>query len=307
MSHSIYLLWLLAGLLLGFLFYLYRRWAASLPPSSFSSFPSHSVEVEGTTFRYHRSGRGPHLLLIHGLGANLYCWRFIVPLLTNRFTVTALDLPGFGQSRTNAPATYGLDEQTARLTAFLDALKIKRTFVVGNSMGGNLALWLALHHAKRIAGCAVIAPATSNKLLRIPLSRWTVLARPAALLLTRQAMAWAHRRTVTRKDLVDLERVEETFKTYGGQDEAVKTFMLATEAIRDPRLPKALAHVKAKVLILWGSADLLVSRAVIDELEETLLHSESFVHVGGGHHLQEDEPEWVSAKLIEFFTQNPDV
>ncbi|NJL24277.1 MAG: alpha/beta hydrolase [Calothrix sp. SM1_5_4] len=209
--------------------------------------------------------------------------------------------PVFGQSSAHKHAHYGLDDQIPRLTAFLDALKIRKTYVVGNSMGGNIALWLALHHPERVLGTTVIAPATSPRLVPLSLQRLTWIAQPVSLLLTKGAMRWAHRRTVSKKDLVDAVRVEETFRTYGGRHEAVRSFMLATAAIRDPRLPRALEGIRTPVLLLWGSRDQLVPRRVIDELESALVKAESEVHVGGGHHLQEDEPEWVAGKIQAFF------
>lgn len=264
-----------------------------------------SAQVGDWLIRYHQSGRGPHLLLLHGIGANLYCWRWLIPLLAENFKVTALDLPGFGGSSKPKSASYGLDDQCERLEEFLDKMNIRQTYVVGNSMGGNIALWLARTFPSRVLGVGVIAPATSPRLVPFNLQKWLWLSGAASLVLTRTAIRWAHRRTVSRKDRVDQVRIEETFRTYGRQPDAVRSFMRATEAIRDPRLPHDLKHIQTKVLLLWGSHDRLVSKKVIAELESALQASDSHVHEGGGHHLQEDEPEWVHQKIVEFFTAKP--
>ncbi len=266
-----------------------------------------NIEAGGWTFRYHQSGRGPHLLLLHGIGANLYCWRWIIPILALDFKVTAIDLPGFGGSSKPKGASYGLDDQCARIEELLNTLNIRQTYVIGNSMGGNIALWLAHTKAARILGVGVIAPATSPKLIPFDLQKWAWLSGAASIVLTRTAIRWAHRRTVTRKEKVDHTRVEESFRTYGRQPDAVRSFIRATEAIRDSRLPGDLRGLKSKVLLLWGSSDVLVSKKVINELESALPEAESHVHDGGGHHLQEDEPEWVSQKIVEFFSRKPDL
>lgn len=261
-----------------------------------------TVQVGDWTIRYHQSGRGPHILLIHGIGANLYCWRWLIPLLAEDFRVTAIDLPGFGGSSKPKEADYGLDEQVERLEMFLDKMQMRKTYVVGNSMGGNIALWLAHLRPTRVLGVAVIAPATSPRLIPLNLQKWLWLSGAASLVLTRTAIRWAHRRTVSRKEKVDVTRIEETYRTYGRKPDAIRSFIRATEAIRDPRLPHDLKNIKTKVLLLWGDQDRLVSKKVIDELKAALTAADSHVHLGGGHHLQEDEPEWVRQKIVEFFT-----
>jgi len=277
-----------------------------IAPHPYPDFETQFVEVQGWRIRYHTSGQGPSILLLHGIGANLLCWRLITPLLARHFKVYALDLPGFGQSQSRALEHYGLDEQVQRLVDFMDQMQIQKSFVVGNSMGGNLALWLALTHPDRVLGCAVIAPATHRKLIPFALHKLTWLSSALTVLVTRSAMRWAHLRTVSNKDRIDRARVEETFRTYGWSQERVRSFLLATEAIRDSRLPHKLRKIPGKVLVLWGSEDRMVSRQVIDDLTQALASSEIHVHIGGGHHLQEDEPEWVSTKITDFFTDKQD-
>lgn len=295
-------MWALGAAFLAlFVLALWMRDRRLTPFDSFSTIETQILEVGGWHIRYHRSGKGPHLLLLHGIGANLFCWRWIIPFLAKHFTVTAIDLPGFGQSSKPVGEKYGLDEQTSRLEMILEHLGVDRTFVVGNSMGGNIALWFGLHYPDRIKGLSLIAPATSSSLVPLPLERLAWLSGPAAWILTRQAMKWAHGRTVSKAHLVDSARIEETFKTYGRQHQAVRSFLLATAAIRDHRLSQRLSEFQLPVLILWGSRDRLVSRKVIDELADALPKAQSEVHLGGGHHLQEDEPEWVSEKLTSFF------
>jgi abhydrolase domain-containing protein 6 len=284
--------------------YLWRR--GEYQPGALVRFAVRKMDVRDLNIRYHQSGRGPHLVLIHGLGANLYCWRLLAPLLAKDFTVTALDLPGFGESSKPGDATYGLDEQAERLDWFLAGLGIHKCYLVGNSMGGNIALWYARSHPTKALGVAVIAPATSPRLVPLTFRKWLWAAKPVSLVLNRYYMRWAHGRTVSKKHLVTQDLIEETFRTYGGQSLAVRSFMLATEAIRDVRLPHALAEMQTRTLILWGSKDRIVNRKIIEDLEAALPEAESHVNIGGGHHLQEDEPDWVAEKLLSFFRQTQD-
>lgn len=281
----------------GIALWIWRRQYPSLP---LFGLPTETVTVDKFELRYHRSGRGPFLVLLHGIGADLQCWRRVVPLLNADFTVIALDLPGFGQSSKVRNERYGLDDQAQRLIAFFDALGIRSAFVVGNSMGGNLALWLAILREERVKGVAVIAP--PSRVLPLSLRHWTWVARPASYLVARPALRWLHERTVSRRELVSRERIEETWKTYGRNPDAIASFLLATETLSDPRLARRLGEIEQPVLVLWGSRDKLVTRKMIDSLNAVLPQAETIVHLGGGHHLQEDEPEWVADKIREFFT-----
>ncbi len=289
------------GLSLLFLF-VFWLWRYTRPQNliPFADFNTQTLTTGDLSIRYHQSGRGPHILLLHGIGANLFCWRWLVPALNQRFTITAIDLPGFGRSSKPTSAGYGLDEQTERLVKILDALKISQTYMVGSSMGGNIALWFALKNPERVKGLALIAPAASAHLIP-PLEKIAWLSGPASFLLSRYAMKWAHARTVSRHDRLDHDRVEETYFTYGRSPQAVRSFMLAAAAIRDTRLFSSLKDFKTRVLILWGSNDRLVNRKVIDRLSAALPKALTMIHVGGGHHLQEDEPEWVAEQLSDFF------
>lgn len=283
----------------GLWLWLIRRTPSDFLP--FEDFKTQMLKVGDWEIRFHQSGQGPHLLLLHGIGANLYCWRELVPLLNQTFTVTAIDLPGFGRSSKLPGVGYGLDEQAERLGGILDALGVQRTYIVGNSMGANIGLWFAYKHSERVTRLGLIAPATSPGLMPLPLDRLAWLSGPASLLLSRPAMAWAHGRTVSNRTLVGHDRVEETFFTYGRRPDAVRSFLLAVSAIRDARLLPSLKNFSTPTLILWGSKDRLVNRKVIESLKAALPKAYTDIHIGGGHHLQEDEPAWVAGRLTEFF------
>src|SRR5581483_1812610 len=109
--------------------------------------------------------QGTPILLIHGLGASLHCWHTLAPLLAEKFKVVALDLPGFGGSSKLAGQQYGLDEQAERIERFLDHINIRECYLIGNSMGGNLALWLAHRNPTRFPSVVAIAPAAHPKLV----------------------------------------------------------------------------------------------------------------------------------------------
>lgn len=172
-----------------------RRVEAIVPPQG--GF----IDVRGTRLHYMDRGRGPALVMIHGLAGQVGNFTHsLVDRLASDFRVIVVDRPGSGYSTRawDAPATLGAQAET--IAAFLDALGLERPLIVGHSLGGAVALALALAHPQRVAGLALIAPLTHvqqdvpaafaglamrSKLLRA-LVAWTV-AVPVAIR-TRDAM-----------------------------------------------------------------------------------------------------------------------
>jgi len=106
--------------------------------------------VNGVRLACQVEGQGPPLLLLHGLGGSHDDWRRQVPVFARRYRVIAPDLRGFGASERQEPFTV---QQHARDAAgLLHALGIPRAHVVGLSMGGAVAMELALAEPGRVAG-----------------------------------------------------------------------------------------------------------------------------------------------------------
>jgi len=95
---------------------------------------SRDAEVDGTTLHYTSVGHGPAVLLLHGYAETSRMWTPIFPLLAEKFTVIAPDLPGIGDSA--IPAT-GLDMTTAakRIHALVKSLGVTKARVVGHDIG----------------------------------------------------------------------------------------------------------------------------------------------------------------------------
>lgn len=117
-------------------------------PHPFFDAPRERVRVSTPHFgsielAMRRFGAGPKLVVVHGLMTSSYSWRYVLEPLGRRFEVIAPDLPGAGES--NAPdVAYGPRELADLLAAFLDAVGARGAPMIGNSMGGYLAMWLAL-------------------------------------------------------------------------------------------------------------------------------------------------------------------
>ena len=111
------------------------------------------AELNGAQIAYEVQGSGPAVTLIHEGIADRRMWRETLPALEADFTVVTYDQRGFGDSTLpSGPATY-IDD----LRALLDHLGLEQTTLVGASLGGRVALEMALVHPKRISGLVLAA------------------------------------------------------------------------------------------------------------------------------------------------------
>lgn len=154
-------------------------------------------ELDGLALHYLVEGRGPAIVLVHGLGGFAETWRHNIPALAARGTVYALDLPGFGRSG-KPRARYDLPYFARVLHAFLDALEVPPVALVGHSMGGAVAVAYALTHPERVERLALLAALVPG--FRFPLSRGhRLLLRPGVgELLARCACAPLIRAAIAR-------------------------------------------------------------------------------------------------------------
>lgn len=264
-----------------------------------------TIKIDDWEIHYTLQGEGPTVLLIHGIGSSLYTWDELIPLLKTRFKVVALDLPGFGRSSKITEAQYGLDQQVERITAFLDKLKIRNCYVVGNSMGGNLALWLGKTQPERFPYVVAIAPAAHPRLVPPGAARLGFLSKPAALIFNELIATWMNKRTLGRPEQMKHQHVHQSLSIYRRNPKAIRTLLRATKAITDPRIKKEIFD--GRVLVLWGQRDRLVPRWTIDKLVPRLPNGRLEVHPEGGHQLQRDFPQWVHDRLVEFFPQSESI
>ncbi|HEY1596102.1 MAG TPA: alpha/beta fold hydrolase [Thermoleophilaceae bacterium] len=114
---------------------------------------------KGTTISYLEAGTGPQTVIcIHGLGGTKGSFLPTVAALADEYRVIALDLPGFGDSDKPIAAPYDAAYFAQATAAFMDALDIDKAHVVGNSMGGRVALELGFDYPDRADKLALLAP-----------------------------------------------------------------------------------------------------------------------------------------------------
>ena len=99
-----------------------------------------TVEIHGHRIAYRAGGDGPVLVLIHGMAGSSATWDAVLPSLAERFAVVAPDLPGHGDSDKPSTADYSLGSYASTVRDLLVALGYERTTLVGQSLGGGIAM-----------------------------------------------------------------------------------------------------------------------------------------------------------------------
>lgn len=111
------------------------------------------LSTPGTRTHYLEHGTGEPVILLHGSGPGVSAlanWRFTLPILGRERRVLAPDLLGFGRTETSRPVRVDLEAWVGQVVDFADALELQSFDVVGNSMGGAIALALAVQHPARV-------------------------------------------------------------------------------------------------------------------------------------------------------------
>ncbi|WP_223816907.1 alpha/beta fold hydrolase [Pseudomonas lactis] len=119
------------------------------------------VEVDGERFHYVEEGKGPPLVMIHGLmGSSRNLTYALSGQLREHFRVISLDRPGSGYSTRRSGTPADLPAQARQIAAFIKTLDLDKPLVLGHSLGGAIALALALDHPHAVSGLVLVAPLT---------------------------------------------------------------------------------------------------------------------------------------------------
>ncbi|MDM5196704.1 alpha/beta hydrolase [Fictibacillus enclensis] len=104
------------------------------------------IEAGGINTHYHEEGNGDPLLLIHGSGPGVSAWanwRLVFPILSKHYHLYAPDVVGFGYTEKPKDIQYSVDVWVDHMIAFIEKMGLEKLSIIGNSMGGALALHIA--------------------------------------------------------------------------------------------------------------------------------------------------------------------
>jgi pimeloyl-ACP methyl ester carboxylesterase len=289
------------------------RLSGSLPGRSAPArFPrAREASAGGGTF-YLEAGSGDPVVLLHGLGATNASMLPTLWDLAADHRVIAPDLPGFGDSakpvRSYDAAFYG-----RWLVAFLDELGIDKAHLVGNSLGGRVAIEAALQAPERAGRLALLTPSPAFirrrefvrvvKLLRpelgvvpLPMSHRRVVASIRAL------FARPHR----LPDQWYEAAADEFLRVFGSPRGRVAFFSAARqiyleEPYGDTGFWDRLRSLSSPALFVWGDRDRLVPARFARHVERAVPDAQSILLEDCGHVPQFELPERTHGAIREFF------
>lgn len=257
------------------------------------------------------AGTGPPVVLLHGLGATNASMLPTLVELARDHRVLAPDLPGFGDSA-KPPAAYDPAFFAQWLEAFLDALGIERAVIVGNSMGGRIAIEAALCLPERVDRIVLFSPSLAFKRFRratplVRLLRAELAAMP--LRIPRSIVTASLRMMFARA-----ERLRDTWYD-AAVDEFLRVFatprgrVAFAAAARQIYLEEAhgeagfwerLPALRRPALFLWGDRDQLVPARFARHVTAALPDARSVILDDCGHVPQFEWPARTHALMREF-------
>ena len=261
--------------------------------------------ARGPVLTRYRGGSGPPLVLVHGLGLSSRSWQPVLDELELRHDVVAIDLPGFGGS---PPLPDGSAPTPARLAdaveSELDRLSLKAPAVVGNSLGG----WVALELARRgrAARAVVISPSglespperalviALNEQMRLrarfgaPLGRWLTAPALARVMLFGglRSQPWRLSPDAAAGDLHDF-----------GYSPGFQSTLRSTIATR---VPTWLSEIRVPVRVAYGTLDLMLGVFTAPRFAAAIRGAELVPLPAVGHVPMLDDPELVARTILDF-------
>jgi len=264
------------------------------------------VTIDSTRIRYIDTGRGPAVVLIHGLAASMYSWRHtILPVARSGFRVIAFDNRGFGFS--DKPARgYDNKSYVDLLFGLLDSLGVSEAVLVGHSMGGAIAAEAALDRPDRVRGLVLIDAA--GLAVRWPfmlrVAHWPVVGALFDRLRGRAATAGILKALYAVPSRVTAEEVDQYYAPIAepGFGRCLRGVLghFRFDALRD-----RLGRIATPTLVVWGTADRLIPAAVGQSMAAQIPGALLVRFPDAGHAVPEESPEAFNQALIGFLGHGP--
>jgi pimeloyl-ACP methyl ester carboxylesterase len=252
------------------------------------------VRVDGTRLYYRTLGSGPPLVMLHGLGGTHQDWEYQMPVFAQHFEVIALDFRGHGGS--DRSGHYSVPQFAADTWQVLDELKIRRFNLLGYSMGGAVALQMALEAPARIERLVLSNTLSSFRTdtLGKRILLWTRLFMMGFLGPRRLAEVMT-KRVFPRPEQADLR--ERVAKRNAQNDKIV--YLHSIRALTEWSVADRVGELKMPVLVLAAEHD-FVPRVDTDAFVRALRDARFELFPGTRHGLPQEMPDDFNRAVLDF-------
>ena len=269
------------------------------------------TEVRGLGIRYWKIGDGPPLLLIHGLGASAEIWMHNYEAFSRDYTVYVPDVPGFGRSEKPRGPCSMSDLLMGFTGQFMDSLGIERAHLVGQSLGGGMALKTALQCPERVDKLVLVGSAGLGsgvmhalRLMSLPVIG-ELLSRPSRIGARIFFSLAVKDRSVLTRDFLDcyyrlfslpgaqrmlLATVREIVDMGGARDHLVRPIMDNLQRLTQP------------ALIIWGRQDRVLPVRQAHFAHENLAGSRLVIYDHCGHVVNLERPREFNRDVLDFLS-----
>lgn len=268
------------------------------------------VQVGEVRTRYRTAGEGePTLVLIHGLGASLESWQWNIDALANHYRTVALDVVWFGKSdkpMREVSANYFGDF----IVGFLDAIGVRQAVLVGNSMGGMIAVKTALMYPARVAGLVLVGAAGFGPELAWWLRLRSLIPMRKFVRPSMSTFRFALRQLVYDPAVVDDDYVR-VFVEMANQPGAMEAnrrvlrFGVDWRGIKPAALDQirdSARAIRVPTLIVWGKQDRVVPVSHAHIARKSIPNARVHIFDRCGHAPMLEKPEEFNRLVAEFVT-----
>jgi pimeloyl-ACP methyl ester carboxylesterase len=255
--------------------------------------------------------------MIHGLGGNAAHWKRNIGVLSEQYRCIAIDLPGYGGSTVvnRAEALAQLDFYAEKIAAMLRKLKMNKAMVMGHSMGGQIAMILALKYPSLISKLILIAPAGLETFT--PAEAGIITTYATAGFYEKQdttAIEKSYRMNFHQmpEEAVALVRERIALKQCEGFLAYCAQIPLGVKGMLGHPVHEQLSGIKQPTLILFGSADALIPNkllhpgltvAAVADAAKQIPGSKTILIPEAGHLVQFEKPAIVNQTILQFIDQ----
>lgn len=297
MMESLILVILIFGLLI--ILFSPLLWAWLRPSDQVNLPPPQWIEIApDQKMAYYQLGPNtlPNLVLVHGFGASSYCWRYLLPLLSKHFRVTAIDLMGFGKSSCPNFNKYSLKQHSKWLEQALQALQMKSIVLVGSSMGGLICIHLTqldkVAAKLNVQKVISISPALLGPKSRISKVRFKSSPILSWFIQTPLVTAWTVLMVTRRWSILN----RESLKNYSLPHHISSGFR-SLITLFDPSIPNEISQLPVPHILIWGQFDRVIPKKFITAYLQKSPQTQ-YVEIQTGHHPQEERPDLLAQLII---------